>query len=262
MKKIITRILMAGIMLSPFSSFADFKEGVELYKNKNFTAAFAVFLEEANKNNDKNAMSLLGSMYFSGLGVSIDYQKSAYWLQKAADEGDKVSNLILGGMFEQGLGVKQDITSAIGHYTVAASLNDKNGAKAFRALGKIYDDGILAEKNVLKAIEYWKKGVKLGDAESAYNLGQIYSLPKNKKYNDFELAFKYYEYAANAGIPSAQNSLAVAYMNGRGTNKSDLNAFQWFQKAAEGGDIEAQNSLAGSYHGGIGVERDIEAAKF
>ena len=44
-------------------------------------------LNEA-KHGNAESQSLLGQMYYEGLGVKQNYKKAALWLQKAAKQGD------------------------------------------------------------------------------------------------------------------------------------------------------------------------------
>jgi len=71
---------------------------------------------------------------------------------------------------------------------------------------------------------------------------------------NWQLAAKYLQEAADEGSADAQCRLASCYRYGHGVEKNDRTATFWTRKAAEGGDALAQYNLAVSYLKGSGVE--------
>lgn len=76
----------------------------------------------------------------------------------------------------------------------------------------------------------------------------------------YEVAFRYFQEAAEQGHIEAQYRLAKMYQEGLGVFESKKHAAQWFDKAAEQGHAEAQYSLALQYMHGKGVQQDFEIA--
>lgn len=69
-----------------------------------------------------------------------------------------------------------------------------------------------------------------GDAEAAYQLGEIYRYVTNFP-NDISIAAKWYEKAAEAGYPKAQFVLGVFYMGGMGVPRDYVLAYKWLSLA-------------------------------
>lgn len=71
-----------------------------------------------------------------------------------------------------------------------------------------------------------------------------------------------YHKAAEQGDIKAQLKLAVAYKNGKGIAKDEVQAALWFRKAAEKGNVLAQDMLGYLYANGKGVAKDKAQAAF
>ena len=70
----------------------------------------------------------------------------------------------------------------------------------------MYEKGDGVEKNKEKAVKWYRKGAKRGDANAQYNLGRMYE-------------------------------------KGDGVEKNKEKAVEWYQKGAEQGNIDAQRKL-------------------
>lgn len=77
-------------------------------------------LEDLAKTGHTLAQTSLGNLYYSGLGVSKNYQSAFTWHQLAAQQGNASSQNMLGSMYEHGLGVEHNQQSAINWYQKAA----------------------------------------------------------------------------------------------------------------------------------------------
>lgn len=91
-----------------------------------------------------------------------------------------------------------------------------------------------------------KQEIKLG---AAYLAGR--GVPQ-----DYTQAAYWYERAANAGDPLAQNEIGYLYQAGIGVPRDSARAVQWYQRAADGGYLEAKVNLGTAYLWGIGVRKD------
>ena len=60
---------------------------------------------------------------------------------------------------------------------------------------------------------------------------------------NYELAFKYYMMAAEAGDPESQYYVALMYENGYGVEQDMEEAMKWYERSAEQGYEEAVNRL-------------------
>jgi hypothetical protein len=70
----------------------------------------------------------------------------------------------------------------------------------------------------------------------------------------------WYEKAADAGDPAAQNNLGYLYLTGTGVNRDEAEAAQWFARSLAGGSQEGKLNLALIYLKGAGQLRDVSLA--
>ena len=69
-------------------------------------------------------------------------------------------------------------------------------------------------------------------------------------------AVEYFQKAADQGLASAQDDLALCYYYERGIAQDYEKAAQWWQKAADQGHRNAQCNLGLCYKNGKGVKQD------
>jgi len=63
---------------------------------------------------------------------------------------------------------------------------------------------------------------------------------------------------AEEGHSFAQNALGVCYYNGTGVDQNFSMALKWYNLAAEQGEVRAQACLAGMYETATGTDEDLE----
>ncbi|PKY51675.1 kinase-like protein [Rhizophagus irregularis] len=110
-----------------------------------------------------------------------------------------------------------------------------------------YGHGVIKKDKKL-ALEYFKK-----TADENFSSGQLRVGSYYRKKKDFNMAFHWYEKAANSGNNIAQFHLACMYKDGEGVAKDYNKAFQLFQKSAEGEHINGIAMLGYCYRNGIGT---------
>jgi TPR repeat protein len=80
---------------------------------------------------------------------------------------------------------------------------------------------------------------------------------------DYATAFRYFLPLAERGNVSAQNYVAVMYLNGNGVTKDVAEYVRWSRKGAAQGEPSAQYNLGRAYKRGEGVPQDyVEAYKW
>lgn len=136
---------------------------------------------------------------------------------------------------------------------------------------KAMEVGILIEKDYPASIELYRKLAEAGHVLSQYELGQelMYgSLTKDpflfKKTGaavrtDVE-AFSWYLKAAKNGYPVAQNSVAVCYQRGSGTERDPSASFKWAKLSAYAGYAGGQMTLGIHYINAEAVDQDLDVA--
>jgi len=130
--------------------------------------------------------------------------------------------------------------------------------QALKDRAKQYYWGKGVKQNYSKALEFYLKAAKRGDAESQFISGGMYYRGMGVKEN-FPAAFKLLHQAAVNGKsnPDSERIIAQAFIQGIGTYKNYKEAVHWYQQSADHGDSEAQNTLGYMYYTGNGVEQDF-----
>ncbi len=143
-------------------------------------------------------------------------------------------------------------------------------AEAQAALGWMYGTGSGRPQDYVKAVKWYRRAAKQGDANAQYSLGMMY-------YNglgvsqDYVETVKWFRLAAEQGDADAQYSLGWMYDAGWGVSQDPVEALKWYRLAAEQGDARAQTVLGSKYENRYGltygygsrVSRDyVEAVKW
>jgi TPR repeat protein len=156
--------------LFSFSLFASTEAALQAYKNKEYTKAFSLYMQEAKKG-DSSAQNALSYLYFNGLGVKKDTKSGLQWLQKAAKSGDERACLDLGMMYLVGVNVTKDYDKASKWLECAS---DKGKAEASYNLALMYYNGDGVKQDIKKAAQLLEKAAKAGHASAKKNVGRVY----------------------------------------------------------------------------------------
>ncbi|NOS78638.1 MAG: sel1 repeat family protein [Nitrospira sp.] len=116
---------------------ARFKQGYDLFTNKNYAAAFPILMDVGQAGHPR-AQAMLGRTYQEGLGQAKDYKQAAEWYGKAAAQGHRAALFSLGNLYFEGDGVTKDQVKAIQLYRQSA---DKGYDQAEFILGLSYEFG-------------------------------------------------------------------------------------------------------------------------
>ncbi|MBF0195503.1 MAG: sel1 repeat family protein [Magnetococcales bacterium] len=99
-----------------------------------------------------------------------------------------------------------------------------------------------------------------GNPKAQHNLGAMYLNGQGVEKN-VEKAINWFRLAAEQGLVVAQHNLGTLYLQGADSMPSDpLEAAHWFTKAAMQGNPRSQYSLGALYFEGLGVEKNLEKA--
>lgn len=142
------------------------------------------------------------------------------------------------------------------------SLMEKGNYAACFDLGQLYylgDKGV--QKDVHRAMTYFKKAADHGVPEAAYQLARIYELGDGEELLANQvLSFEWYTRAATEGVPEAENNLGSCYFFGRGVEIDFEKAFLLYKSSAEKGNSEAEMNVGICYASGKGVKQDYTLA--
>ena len=241
-----------------------------IYRKKNFVflavfsgliGFFLLFTQINHKPSQAEIQQWInnGNAYYSGHGVSQDYNEAVRWYRKAADQGIAYAQYALGVSYAKGQGIPQSYIEAIRWFRKAA---DQGDARSQCDLGISYASGFGVPQNDVEAVNWYRKAADQGDAFAQFNLGNMYLNGRGVPQNDIEAA-NWYRKAADQGDTNAQFQLGWIYDNGKGVPKNDVEAVNWYRKAADQGDADAQFNLGNMHLNGRGVPKnDVEAVNW
>jgi len=137
-------------------------------------------------------------------------------------------------------------------------LAEEKNPDAQKMIGDMYywGWGDRAEKNLDRAIAWYKKAAINGNLDAKYAMGVLYEKGEGIKI-DYVRAIKWYYSAASKGHINAQFNLANMYAKGAGVEQNQRMAVKWYVRAANQGDAVAQYNLANRYALGNGISQDL-----
>ena len=136
------------------------------------------------------------------------------------------------------------------------SVDVESQDEAFESMHRLVNDleTPIERARLIRLYLAWK-----GHVKSQYILGDNFRLGRNIG-EDSEIARYWYQKAAEAGDPCAQNNLGVMLASGLGGPKDVEKAVYWYTKGAEGGDGVAKGNLGMHLAEGRGTRRNYRAA--
>lgn len=139
--------------------------------------------------------------------------------------------------------------------------NDSN-AYAMNVLGMAYLQGFGVEKNIDKAISWWKLAAQNGYAYAYHNLGMLYKNGKLGIKQDFVQACSYFKKGAIANSKVCCYNYGFMLYKGLGCHQSYEEAISYFLKAAAEKHSPSLYMLGLCYRNGYGVEKDEEMGRY
>ncbi|KAG0304219.1 hypothetical protein BGZ98_005787, partial [Dissophora globulifera] len=125
----------------------------------------------ASRGNEAREYLKLGRLYYNGLVVRKNYEKSMEWYLKASEAGNSDAKFNIGVMYYNGYGVEQDYTKAMEWHRKASDAGDSD---AMLNIGEMYEDGHGMEQDYTKAIEWYLKASDAGNSDAMLNIGEMY----------------------------------------------------------------------------------------
>jgi TPR repeat protein len=149
-------------------------------------------------------------------------------------------------------------------YQALAARAKAGDAQAAFDIATLQDSGLLRSettvpKNDAQALIWYQAAASAGLPQAENNLAYAYHTGHGVAQND-AMATKYYGLAAQAGLANAQNSLGFLLQNGLGVPENDAQALGWYQKAAAQGFATAENNLGAAYQAGLGTPQNYPLA--
>jgi TPR repeat protein len=177
--KLLNTSLTKVILLISFSflllpqAFAEdglYERGIELIEQKNYEKALMAF-ELGAKTGDLNAMTALGIMYITGIGVIQNDIKGFKYVQDAANKSHPKAQYTLGAIYYLGAGTSIDFKKAFSWISLSA---DQGYSDAQHNLAQMYEAGEGVLKDSKKAYEYYLKAARNDNLDSQVKVAQMY----------------------------------------------------------------------------------------
>jgi len=117
----------------------------------------------------------------------------------------------------------------------------------------------IAQPRIARAIDpdipRIQTGAERGSIQQQIELAAAYLAGRGVPRDEKQAAY-WYEKAANAGDPGAQQQIGFFYQAGIGVERDPTRAAQWFERAVAGGMISAKVNLGVAYVWGLGERKD------
>ena len=207
-------------------------QGEEIEKDP--TAAIR-WLTEAAEENNEYAEYLLGKTYLKGENIEQDIVKAEEYLRRSAGRGNKYAAYTLGKALLDGDVLQQNIPEAMRYLKQAA---EKDFMPAQYVLGKLYCNGEVVEQDLKEALRYLETAAG-ENPNAAYIAGKI-CLTEGEK--NIEKALRYFRIAAADGNSYAEYQLGKLYLFETGI-RDETQAVWWLKLSVGHGNVYAQKLL-------------------
>jgi len=153
--------------------------------------------------------------YIRGIGVQTNYAEAKAWAEKSAAQGYPLGLMNLGDIHRCGLGVKPDYSKARAYYHMTITNDSTRLARgvdrgalagAYVGLGDMLRLGQGVETNAAAAVEMYRRGAEVKDAQAEFRLGAVYLFGVGVA-QDRGQAVAWYSRAAAHGSEAAQRVL-------------------------------------------------------
>ena len=226
----------------------DYIDGVEKSKG-------LILLSDLADINYIPAIRSLGKIKIRGLYDTPINEKDGYDLFiRGAELGDAECQWLLGWDLVMGNNTSQE-NKQQGIIWLEKAV-EQDYPPAIQALGSLYYEGQVLNRNKEKAIELFNRGARLGDKNCQLFLGKAYHFGWDGLSPNGEKAEFWYSKAANQNVVDAIYNLAVLYEEGKLVKRDIYKANDLYKKAVDLKSPEAANNLSYNYSIGDGVNVD------
>lgn len=128
------------------------------------------WLEQAAKSGDSEAQALLGTCYWGGRGVAIDFRSAHKWIKLSSLQGDPHGLFLLGRLHYSGIDVPEDFVQAARYFRQAAERGHAGGQAK---LGWCYLRGDGVEQDIPEGMLWLSQAAEKGSAEACTTIGHV-----------------------------------------------------------------------------------------
>lgn len=229
------------------------------------TSKFFYWSMRAQNQDDTQAWSELGILYFYGQGVEKDYVEALKWCLKAAQQNNAVAQNAVGVIYDTGLGVDKDYAKAMKWFLKSA---EQNEPCALYNLGLMHEHGRGLKRDYAEAIEWYLKAAMQGHVYAKERIPLLYK--NQKRVDNYNLVIDLFHKAIRQSDSDAQYELGERSRSIESfglferSNKLRWNkykeAMEWYLMAAEQNHVTAQYNVGLLHEHGLGAEKNYTEA--
>lgn len=263
------------------------------------TEAVIELLKQDSQQQKAYALSLLGSAYYHGWGVSANTRQAFQYWTRAAAKNEPIALCSLGFLQQQGILLEQpNFVQALALYQQAAqtgevaalclyaecylkavgtaanplqaqqllstvaknfSVEVNTAADALYVLALFYAQPLHVFTDQDKANHYLQQAADMGSSHAMLDIAHAYLNGQSGFDIDLAQARAYFEFAMQHGHITAQTQYALLLLDGHGGAQDQAQAFEYLKAAAQQ-DSLALTHLARCYEQGLGVVVDLSRA--
>jgi TPR repeat protein len=143
--------LLLGVLLFATPAIAGlFEDGDLAFKKKDYEAVHRLWMPLAEAGHSRAQLGM-ATLYYGGLGVTLDYARAFDWCAKSADQGEPQAQYVLGSMYRDGKGVERNPAKAM---TLLQQAADRDVHGAQYSLGLLYLAGEVTQPDYPEAY-FW-----------------------------------------------------------------------------------------------------------
>lgn len=222
----------------------------------------AEWFARAVRQNHKYAQYSLAGLYYRGQGVEQDYRQARNLYRCSSVQENPYASYELAKMYRDGIGAEPDGQQAATYFEWAfrgfLMLERKShDDKLQYRLGQMFYTGTGTKKEETKAVEFWQKAARLGNANAQYALASHWLKTGTE---DLQQALEWIQKAAEGENIAAMYSLGKLYLEGEVVPPDIKRAIKLFEKAAQKGHDYAAYRLGRLYLSGEQIEKNVELA--
>ncbi len=200
------------------------------YKSGDFETTAKLATKYAKQGNI-HAQVMLGTLYWKGEGVAADPLAAMDWFGLAAAQGDAYARNMLGEMYLRGEAPRRDYGLALTHFRKAA----RQGLKQAKLnLCSMYYEDQDTGWDYSRAVGKLRMRAHMSNSLAPYEMGQMYmdGTAAESHAQDYGKAARWFQLAAQLGLPDAQVHLGKLHEQGLGVTQDYVMAHMWFNVAA------------------------------
>lgn len=222
----------------------------------------AEWFGRAVRQNHKFAQYSLAGLYYRGQGVEQDYRQARNLYRCSAEQENPYASYELAKMYRDGIGAEPDGQQAATYFEAAfrgflALESKSHDDKLQYRLGQMLYTGTGTKKEETKAVEFWQKAARLGNANAQYSLASHWLKTGT---GDLQQALEWIQKAAEGENIAAMYSLGKLYLEGEVVPPDIERAIELLEKAALKGHDYAAYRLGRLYLSGEKIEKNVELA--